>query len=198
MKQYLDSQFSHPRGIVGWLAGQVMAYENRERITWAIEQLDIQPDDFLLEIGVGPGLGIERAAGKAYNGLAAGIDLSETMIGQARRRNARGIGEGHIELRQADVSNLPYEENSFDKVFAINSLHHWPDPASGLRECRRVLKAGGLVAIIEQPHGVQSEAAIRRRGDELVRQLLPAGFLEATGIGENLQRGPVVFVTGVK
>jgi SAM-dependent methyltransferase len=198
MMQYLNSQFSHPRGITGWLVGLMMTYENRERITWAIKQLDILPDDYLLEIGIGPGLGIEQAAERAISGFTAGIDHSETMIRQASRRNSRGIGQGRIELQKGDVAVLPYEQNTFDKVFAINSLHHWPDPASGLIECWRVLKPDGLFAIMEQPHSVQSEAAVRQRGDDLNDQLVTAGFCDVAFTCESLQRGPAVCVIGIK
>lgn len=198
MKQYLISQFGHPRGIVGWLVGQIMAYENRERIAWAISQLDIQPTDHLLEIGVGPGLAIEQAAELATNGFTAGIDHSETMIRQARRRNDRGLRQGRIELRQADVVALPFETGSFDKVWAINSLHHWPDQLAGLKECWRVLKPGGLLAIMEQPPGTHSEEAVRQRGEELAALLTAAGFDQATFICEKLKRGPALYITGLK
>jgi hypothetical protein len=80
----------------------------------------------------------------------------------------------------------------------------WPDASfrfPGLiqvNECRRVLKSGGLVAVMEQPYGVQSEVTIRRRGDELVTQLATDGFRVASFTFANLQRGPAVFVRGVK
>lgn len=198
MKQYLISQFGHPRGGVGWLVGQIMSYENRERITWAVSQLDVQPSDRLLEIGVEPGLAIELAAEKAVRGFVAGIDHSEAMIRQASLRNAARINVGRVELRQAEVSALPYQPDTFDKVFAINSFHHWPDPAAGFREIWRVLKPGGLVAIMEQPHGVQTEAAIQQRGENLVTLLEAAGFRQSDFFSKHLSRGPAVYATGVK
>lgn len=198
MKQYLMSQFGRPRGIVGWFVGQIMAYENRERITWAISQLDVQHDDHVLEIGVGPGLAIKLAAEKAKEGFVAGIDLSETMIRQAKQRNIVSIHEGCVQLRQADVSALPFESDSFDKVFAINSFHHWLDPVAGLRESLRVLRPGGLIALMEQPHGAISELAIRQRGADIVAQLRKIGFHESKFVYKPLSRGPAVYVKGVK
>jgi SAM-dependent methyltransferase len=120
------------------------------------------------------------------------------MIGQAGRRNASGIRQGRIDLRQGDVSALPYENNTFDKVYAINSLHHWPAPVQGLKECWCVLKPGGLLAIMEQPHGDQSEAAVRQRGNDLVGLLAAAGFRQPAFILRSLSHGPVVYVTGFK
>lgn len=198
MKQFVISQFGNPRGIAGWLVGKVMAYENRERIAWTIDRLDVQPEDRVLEIGVGPGLGVEAVARRTVHGWVAGVDRSQTMIGQAGRRNARAIGEGRVELRSASAEALPYDDEVFDKVVAINSFHHWSDPDRGLAECWRVLKRGGIIAIMEQPHGIDSEAAVRQRGEAIVAQLGAAEFVQATYVCEGLRRGAAVYVTGVK
>lgn len=198
MKQYLLSQFGHPRGNVGWLVGKLMAYENRERIAWAVSQLGLQSDDHVLEIGIGPGLGVELAAESVTNGFVAGVDISRTMVQQASQRNARGVQEGRIDLQQGTASDLPYEDDSFDKVFAINSFHHWSDTAAGLREIWRVLKPGGLIAIAEQPHGALSEAAAQKRGEDLVAQLSNAGFLQGAFTWKLLKRGPAICATGIK
>jgi ubiquinone/menaquinone biosynthesis C-methylase UbiE len=198
MKQYFLSQFSHPRGIVGSPVGVIMAYENRERIAWTLSQLDLQPDDHILEIGFGPGLGVEQAAEMATDGFVAGVDISGTMVQQASWRNTRGITDGRIELQQGTVLDLPYERDTFDIVFAINSLHHWPDSAGGLREIRRVLKPGGLIAITEQPHGAQSIVDIQKRGDDLEAQLVEVGLHKVGFTSESLKRGPAVFIKGIK
>lgn len=198
MKGYLTSQFGHPRGIVGWLVGQIMAYENRDRIAWTIAKLDIQPDDQLLEIGIGTGLGIELATEQASEGFVAGIDISETMIRQASRRNAALIHAGRVDLRHGDASALPYEANRFDKLIAINSLHHWADRTAGLRESWRVLKPGGRITIVEQPHGLRPEAALKRRGEQILARLSAVGFGEVALSCESLNNGPVIYAIGVK
>lgn len=195
--EYLKSQFGHPRGVVGRLVGHVLAIENQERIAWAIQQLDIQADDHVLEIGYGPGLGIHEAALQAAH--VAGIDVSEVMLGQARRRDVAGVNAGTIDLHQGDVQHLPFAADNFDRVFAINSLRHWPDTHAGLVEILRVLKPGGTIGIIEQPpERVTEKAVIQQRGDAIRQTLSQTGFRQIKPIDADLKRGWTVCVLARK
>jgi ubiquinone/menaquinone biosynthesis C-methylase UbiE len=73
------------------------------------------------------------------------------MLEQARRRNWAGIRAGRVELQLASASRLPYPEGAFDRVSSINVAQFSSDPAEPVREMRRVLRPGGLVAIAVQP-----------------------------------------------
>lgn len=196
---YIVSQFGHPRGPVGRLVGAIMAYENRERNLWAVKQLDVQPDDHVLEIGFGPGLAIREVASLATRGLAAGVDHSEVMVQEARKRNAAAVAAGKVDLRQGTAAALPFGDASFDKVFTVNSVHHWPDRAAGLREILRVLKPGGTVAVIEQSHAKSYDEG-RPGGDELVRYLEECGFqnIRVTQGPTRKGKGPTVCAHGTK
>jgi len=170
------SQFGNPTGTLGRLVGTIMAFENRERNAWAVSLLDVQPTDHLLEIGFGPGLAIQQMAALASNGLVAGVDQSAVMVQQASRRNAAGIRSGHIEVKQASADLLPYPNHSFDKAIAINSLHHWPDRQAGIREIKRVLKANGLLVLVEQPRTKATEVMLTDLSKQLMAQLVEGGF----------------------
>ena len=141
------SQFAAPHGPLGHAAGWLMARLNDEMNRLVIEQLALRPEDSVLEIGSGPGRALALAAARAAKGLVAGVDISEVMVAQARRRNRAAIREGRVELRQAGVSALPYADARFDKALAINSYYFWPQPESDLREVRRVLSPGGTLAL---------------------------------------------------
>jgi ubiquinone/menaquinone biosynthesis C-methylase UbiE len=76
------------------------------------------------------------------------------------------------ELRAAASTcdtNLQFEDNLFDKALAINSMQVWPDAPTGLREIRRVLKAGGSVALGFTPYSGQQKSG-------LTEALTAAGF----------------------
>ena len=181
----LAQQFRQPSGIVGRLAGFLFRI-NVEGIEWTIRQLDIQPGDHVLEIGFGPGHGIQRAARLATNGKVAGVDLSDVMLKQARRRNAAAIASGQVELRVGTVAALPYPDDGFHKVFGTNVVYFWRHPVDLLQEIRRVLKPGGRLALYviskEDIAGFNvTQTGVYRlyNGEELTALLTQAGFRDA-------------------
>jgi len=195
---YIVSQFAHPRGPIGWLAGMIMAYENRERNAWAVSLLQVQQADRVLEIGFGPGWSIERVAALAPAGFVAGVDYSQTMVHLATERNAAAVREGRVALQHGSALALPYEAESFTKVLAVNSLHHWPDALIGLHEAWRVLMPGGSVLIVEQPRSTTSENGIGELTQKLAEQLAKAGFRHIQSESKAMRPAPSVAVTGVK
>ena len=106
----------------------------------------------MLEVGFGPGEAIAEAVRLTPQGFVAGIDFSETMLRMAEKRNHRAMMEEHVELTLGEAGKLPYEEESFDKVFAMNVFHFWQEPARELAECRRVLKTGGRLLFYMTHH----------------------------------------------
>jgi len=144
-------QFSQPRGLVGKFIGNRMAKGNVYDAKWTISLLNIQPNSRILEIGFGPGVSTQMASEKASKGYVAGIDHSKTMVQTASQRNEAAIQSRRMELKQGDVSSLPYPAESFDIAFSLHSIYFWPKPLDCLKEIRRVLKPGGLLAITIQP-----------------------------------------------
>jgi SAM-dependent methyltransferase len=177
--QWLCGQFGRPTGFWGRVAGLIMATRasNRERNAWVVRLLDIQTRDWVLEIGCGPGLAIGQITHLATEGYVVGVDHSEVMIQQARRRNAEAFRLGRVDLRLASVSALSSMQERFDKVLSVNSIQFWDSPVERLRELRRLMRPHGTIAVALQPRwkGATDEDA-QAAGDELVAQLNAAGF----------------------
>jgi ubiquinone/menaquinone biosynthesis C-methylase UbiE len=150
--------FGRPRGILGRLGGHIMARVNRHCAAWAVGLLDVRPQDRVLEIGCGPGVGIELLAHSAL--CVVGVDPSPEMLRQARRRNALAVRDGRVELRQGSAESLPLADASCDRVLAVNSLQVWPDARGGLREVRRVLKPDGRLALAFTVHSGQARTGL--------------------------------------
>jgi len=156
----LMRMFGRPRGAMGMLGGVIMARVNRGCAVTLIEALEVRPDDAVLEIGFGPGVGIELLAEQVPQGHVAGVDPSSEMLAQATARNKDAAARGRVDLRAATAERLPFADDSFDKALAINSMQVWPDAMAGLQEVRRVLKPGGTLALAFTPHSGQRESGL--------------------------------------
>ena len=168
-ERILMRMFGRPRGVLGKLGGTIMARMNRACGAWVVDLLAIKPSDRVLEVGFGPGVVVQNLSRLVSMGHVAGVDPSREMVEQAQARNASAIQSGRVELRLGSAESLPFEDNSFDKALAINSMQVWPEPITGLREVRRVLKSSGRVALGFTPYSGQPK-------EGLSELLLRAGF----------------------
>jgi ubiquinone/menaquinone biosynthesis C-methylase UbiE len=88
--------------------GVIIARTNHKCAAWVVDLLDIQPQETVLEVGFGPGMGIHFLAGSVSAGYVAGIDQSEEMVEQAIIRNSKAIEGGRIDLRHGSIESLPF------------------------------------------------------------------------------------------
>jgi SAM-dependent methyltransferase len=193
-------QFLRPHGFGGRAAGWVMATRgsNRERNIWAVGLLDVQPHDRVLEIGFGPGIAIQEFARRATNGLVVGVDHSEVMVQQARKRNAAAVRAGRVDLRLGSAEALPGFDAPFDKILAVNSLLFWDDPVARLKELHDRLRPGGQIAIVYQPRGPGSTNEVAgRTGQEIAEHFATVGLTSVRVETLALQPTAVVCVLGV-
>jgi len=183
ISRFIAGKYRNPTGIFGKLVGNSMAQGNEPAARWTVSLLNIQPQSHVLEIGFGPGIGIQYTSQQAQQGLVAGIDSSKTMLDVARKRNAAAIASGHVDLQYGGVSHLPYPNASFDIVFTIHCIYFWANPIDDLKEVRRVLKTDGLLAVTIMPKANWSkqrtpptDLSNLYSGDEVVSLLSEAGF----------------------
>lgn len=179
IRRSLVRQAHNPTGpaghVVGWIFGRRSSNVRRNR--WAVELLDVQPTERVIELGCGPGVAIAALADRAMRGLVVGVDQSEVMIGQARRRNADAIRQGRASLIHAPVERLQVKDGPFDAALAVNTVGMWPEPITRLREIGQRLRPGGRIALVSQPRCPGATAATSAgAADRLAAQLLDAGF----------------------
>ncbi len=105
----------------------------------------LRPGLDLLDVGCGPGTITADLARRIAPGRAVGVDRAPEVLGAARAHaEERGAA---VEWREADVYALGFPDASFDVVHAHQVLQHLADPVRALREMRRVLRPGGVVAV---------------------------------------------------
>ncbi len=178
-RQVVVSQFKQPHGLLGNLAGRIMANRpsNIARNQWTVDLLDLQGNDRVLEIGFGPGIAIESAALKVNGGLVTGIDHSEVMLQQASKRNARAIAEGRVQLYLGSLQKLPPYDAPFTKIYSVNVVQFWDEPVLEFTQLRTMLAAGGLLVSTYMPRtGNASNQQGLVKAQEIEQQLRRAGF----------------------
>lgn len=117
-----------------------------------IERALVRPTSSVLDVGCGFGLETERLARLVASGQpVAGIDLSAHFIAEAKRRAAAaGL---HIDYEIGSADALPYPDASFDHVRAERLLIYLTDVRRALAEMKRILRPGGVLALIEPDFG---------------------------------------------
>jgi trans-aconitate methyltransferase len=199
VREKVVSQFHRPRGLggraVGWIMGTRPSNVRRNR--WAVDLLDVQPTDRVLEIGFGPGVAIEAFAARTPDGVVCGVDHSDLMVRTAARRNAAAVGEDRVHLEVGEAEDLSgFAPESFDIVFTVNTMMFVADPTAQVERLRALLRPGGTIALVHQPRqeGADEESA-RRSGVELSALLTAAGFTDVRVETLDL-RPPVVAAIG--
>lgn len=129
------------------------AYENRwkrylEHTHHAfLARLETSPDDIILDLSCGTGLLARQMIDRGYRfGRMVLNDISDRMLASARRR----LGDNPaIGFTAHEASDLPFDGGSFTKILCLNAFHHYRDKQAAAAECRRVLRPGGQLFILD-------------------------------------------------
>ena len=124
----------------------------------AVGRLPIRPGERVLEVGVGTGLSLLHYPDNCH---VTGVDISEPMLEQARRRAER-LDRRDLDLQLMDARDLVFADASFDHVLAPYVISVVPEPRRVMDEICRVCKPGGTVAVV----------------NHFRSSLAPLGFLE--------------------
>lgn len=134
----------------------------------AATELGLRPGGRVLDAGCGTGRALpalREAVGPS--GVVLGADLTPAMLKAATRAGRDREGQ----LLLADVSRLPVRDASLDAVFGAGLISHLADPAENLRELRRVVRPGGILALF---HPIGRAALAARQGRQITQDDLRA------------------------
>jgi SAM-dependent methyltransferase len=179
MRRIVVEQFKHPRGLLGRLAGWIMAHResNLLRNEWVVSLLSIEPQHRVLELGCGPGVGLGFAVELASEGYVVGVDHSALMARAAAKRNEAAVASGRLRVIHGTADAVRDLGQPFDRVYAVNVVQFWDAPIDTLRSIRRAMTPGGIIGIALQPRnkGATDEDAFRA-ADRNRALLEEAGF----------------------
>ena len=116
---------------------------------WALGQLPaIDPKD-ILDIGCGGGMLIGKLHQRYPCARLHGIDISEESV-KATLRNNKDIGG--LDVRKGSVSDLPFEDATFQLITAVETYFFWPDLSNDIRSAARCLVPGGVMMIVAETY----------------------------------------------
>jgi cyclopropane fatty-acyl-phospholipid synthase-like methyltransferase len=170
-----------------------MAQPIADRLRWAVEILQVQPDDCILEIGSGHGLAVTLICDKLINGKITALDQSEKMIQKASKRNSGCIASGKMEVLHASLQDAKWERPAFDKVFAVHVNVFWMKPPAELKAIKTGLKPNGKLFLFYQP--IDPSKTDQLIG-KLIDNLQSNGFQSVETFSSTLSSGLNICVTG--
>jgi cyclopropane fatty-acyl-phospholipid synthase-like methyltransferase len=140
----IGMQFRKPAGLLGKIVSNMMIVGNRYAYETMIEDLSIQTHDKILEIGYGPGAGIDLISKRFEKCDISGIDFSELMYRKAAKRNKQVIEKKRVHLLLGDFVETEINTGLFDKIFCINVVYFWENLQKPFSKVRSLLKDDGL------------------------------------------------------
>lgn len=143
----IASQLRKPDGSKGLEIAAMMENTNAGMIRQSFSLLDLQSDEFVLELGPGNGFHVNEIFSIANIKKYCGLEISSLMLEASITSNKKFINSGKAEFRLYDGKAIPYPDGYFDKIFTVNTIYFWESPLDFLKELKRVLHPEGLLKI---------------------------------------------------
>ena len=147
-KYYLGREISH---VMGHLAADWLERPEREaeeNVSQAIENMNIQADEEIADIGAGSGYYTFRMASKAPQGKVFAVDIQPEMLDIMRERIERE-GIDNVELIRGTESSPQLEANSLDLATMVDVYHELAYPKEMMEDIVRALRPGGRFVLLE-------------------------------------------------
>jgi tocopherol O-methyltransferase len=136
-----------------------------ELLLWAGCDQDQKPQN-IIDVGCGIG-GSTLYLAKKFGSQATGITLSPVQAARATERGNQADLESQVRFEVANALDMPFEDETFDLVWSLESGEHMPDKTKFLAECYRVLKPGGKIILATWCHRETNSLAGDLTPDEI-------------------------------
>lgn len=177
------SQCARPEGSLGRAMLCFMNYTHAPLTNWGLKLVQVKDGWTMLDVGCGGGFTIRRLLNRSKDAHVYGIDISEESVTKAQKVNAEVLNK-QVFVTQGSAERLPYNNEIFDLVTAVETVYFWPNLPDCLQEVRRVLKPGGKFAIMVEVVDSDSkwtsvvEGMTAYTPEQLETLLVDAGFVQ--------------------
>lgn len=147
---FLKTMFTNcacPKGFLGRCMLRFMNFGHAPLTNWGLDHVDFSDGMVMLDIGCGGGATLKRLLKRSPEGMVYGIDISEESVVKAKNVNKQLLNK-QVFVRQGSADSLPWKDQKFDVVTAVETVYFWPDLPQCFQEVKRVLKPGGQFAIM--------------------------------------------------
>ena len=186
------AQFRNPQGDEGRKVLESMNDHHVPLWDFCLSKLPKSMDGAVLDVGCGGGGFLRRLSERYPFAMLFGVDISGDALEMTMSVNSDTYESGGLELHQASVDSLPFQEGSFDIVTAMETYFFWPDFDRGVGEISRVLSPGGVLAIgselrygggdDERVDSMCAEYGMRILRDEEILSILDSYEIDAEAI----------------
>ena len=127
--------------------------KNHEDISeFAFKCMNIKNTDKILDIGCGGGANIEKFLQITENNVD-GLDYSDIAVCETIKKNKKAVDEKRCKVIQANVNNMPIEDESYDIVSAFETIYFWPDIKNTFKKILKIIKPNGKFIIAQGTDG---------------------------------------------
>ncbi len=143
----LGRQLGCPSGENGISVAKMMNESNAAMTLNTIAFLGLGDGHTVLELGPANGAHLADVMAKANDLRYYGLDISETMVQEARKINAALMSRYAVSFEHYDGQHIPYDDHTFDRIMTVNTIYFWSDPRALISGLERTLKPGGSCVI---------------------------------------------------
>lgn len=156
-----------PEGKEGEEVLDNMNKNHRPMALWGLQHIPIKEEDTVIDVGCGGGINLKRYSKKAKKGKIIGVDYSSTSVKKSIEVNQEEVDKGKIKVIEADVVDIPLDDNIADIITANATIYYWPDIPKAFKEIKRLLKENGIFVIIQGTNGYTKDLIELKKEVEL-------------------------------
>ncbi len=153
-KKLFFSNTRKPKGFLGKIMINRMNEGHAKLSDWGLSHLNNINPSQVADFGCGGGINVAKLIEMFPNAKVTGFDYSSVSVKESKKVNAREISNGVCDIVQGDVSNAPFENETFDLITAFETIYFWPGPLTSFKEVYRTLKPGGTFLIVNEFDGI--------------------------------------------
>ena len=195
-KWYMGREIAHVMGYLGMSWLERPERESEERTSLLLQNMDIQPQDDIADIGAGSGYHVFRMAPAASGGTVYAVDIQDEMLGAIASKISE-TGITNVEPVKGSTESINLPPDSVDKVLIVDVYHEMSHPVEMMASIHKAMRPDAQLFLIEY-RGEDDSVPIKRLHKmteaQAVKEMEAAGFKLKENMGNLPWQHCMVFV----